>query len=414
MESEAIFLTLLDGADEIIKSDKACVDLIRWADEMSNTESLDFKFENMAAFLMLGLKLEIDRRISDVKSRKRFIDFSHGSGKMSDEERKYWEEKSQLQTLNNEFAKLLLEIVQRAGKVDDAYKSTVKKHEKIIYNGKSLNAENAERMQRYLETIVLFFKSLDNANVDIQQRNKYFSRIFETRRFIESLDIEPNEAQHNKQALTDHEIHHLDLLKTTELITYEGHIPRVTSSGVELLKGVYQATKIGPFTNQKDIILAKFVEMKVLDTDSLTITDQGLGFLFGMIDAAYSAGFNELVMQTANKPIDVKAMEEVGVDDYLRDMFEPTYTVLRRNLVTAILKAIEDHYNSPAEKSKEDELKRFTVLIMYVTEQFNLGKTEEQVRNDLISKGMEQEEVQFFVEAVKEMIATYPDEAGDL
>lgn len=156
----------------------------------------------------------------------------------------------------------------------------------------------------------------------------------------------------NKALSARHE-YFLELLKSTELITYNNwHNPKITSAGIDLLKDIHQIqlnkTPLAPtpeeilkmppelksiFTATEESALDAFVKTGILDTDNRTITDEGLKFFLGMMETVFQGGFNPITVSS----ITVTAEEVAEKGESILDKFEPSKNVLRKKLVAAIL-----------------------------------------------------------------------------
>lgn len=293
MDANAFFRTFLQGTEEIIQSDKACADILHWANDKAMAESADSTLECVAAFLLLGLKSEIDRMVSNRRAtQSRYYD---GWGGISDDEWEMIDEKNELWNLEEVISKLLSEIVVRVTGSDEKYTAIIQQHKKMSYDGARLRLETVRKMQRYLDATILFLKSLDEANLSPEEKAKYTSQVLEMRKSTEAQPATPDTGG-NKAHSTDMYI--IGMLKEAGIIEFDGHIPLIGEKGIAFLRLLCQEQVENEFSdfsgNQLQVTDAEainiFKDMKIIEADGQTLSDRGLNFFKEMARDTFSSG----------------------------------------------------------------------------------------------------------------------------
>jgi hypothetical protein len=341
METDAFFLTFLEGTEEIVKSDKACADILHWANKISIAESKNPNIENVAAFLLLGLKSEISSLVSSVKRyQSRLYD---GSGKISNAEWEAIDEKNELWDLEEVISALLLDIVRRVNKSEKRYSKIIKHHKDIDYDGASFRLETVRKMRRYLDATILFLKSLDEANISIEEKTKYTSQLLEMGKTIKDESDNSNEKD-DKAHSTDQYI--LGLLITAEIITFENHIPKIADTGVKFLRALCQEQVTNEFPQiqsqsgdqlqvTEDEAVNTFKDLNIIESDGQTITDSGLVFFIGLAKIAFSSGLPIAVASTSLEGKNIKSIEDA--EEIVEDAKRSAAQMLKEHLIEMFL-----------------------------------------------------------------------------
>lgn len=344
MKADAFFLTFLDGIEEIIKSDKACVDIIGWAYKMSIAENQNSNIENVAAFLLLGLRSEISRLVSSVKRYQSYL--YDGSGEISDEEWEAIDEKNELWDLEEILSALLSDIVKRVNDSDKKYSKAIKKHKNLDYGGSEFRLETVRKMRRYLEATILFLKSLDEGNIPREEREKYTSQLLGMGKIVEIKGKSANTSNEANEVRSANFI--IGILETVEIIAFENHIPKVADTGVKFLKVLCQEELKNKLDNQlqitEDEAIGTFQQLNIIESDGRTITDTGLAFFEEIARDAFKPGF----------PLGVASMDTKEIWGKSKKDIEEIFKQLKGNAKTNLHEYVNKIMLKSARKILED------------------------------------------------------------
>ena len=323
-----IFLdTMMEGAEQIISSDKPCADILNWANKEAGDHGGEVNISRIAAYFLLGIKSEISARVSKLRHLQQLY---YDGDPSSDRELIY--EKNDLWDLEEQISDLLLKIVKMVAGSDGEYLEMINSNEEVDYRGAYFRPETGQTIKRYLEATMMLLNSINEQDMALNDRHIYLSRIL--RAFEYDPEINETFDDHTKNRL----INPLGMLKEMTLVKFDGHIPLITENSIEFFTKLFQdqATKIldKQIKMSTDDVVYNLKDIAFLESDNETITKEGMQFLTALSANATPSNSFPVSSVSSDAPPD---LNERGARAFLESLFQAAKKKGEGDFITGML-----------------------------------------------------------------------------